>query len=100
MIINQRDWRGEIWAEATFKIGLCFLAMNQTGKAQGFFERTYLAYAGYPAWSGKAVLESASLLEANGDRESAKRTYEFFLNTPNASDSPLYEVVRQRFQAL
>jgi TolA-binding protein len=48
LIINQRDWRGVLWAEATFKIGLCFLELNEKGKAQGFFERTYLAYAGYP----------------------------------------------------
>lgn len=100
IIIAQREWRGEIWAEATYKIGLCFLQLNQVDKAQGFFERTYLAYGGYPAWSGKAVLESGTLLEDQGDRESAKRTYEFFLNAPNSNESPLCEVVRQRFQTL
>ncbi len=100
IIINQRDWRGQIWAEATFKIGRCFLELNQLGKAQGFFERTYLAYSGYPSWSGKAVLESATLLEDQGDKVSAKNTYEFFLNAPNSVESPLYEVVRQRSLAL
>ena len=99
-ILNQREWRGEIWAEATFNIGRCFLELNQIGKAQGFFERTYLAYGGYPMWAGKAVMESAALLEANGDPESARRTYEFFVNSPGASASPLYEVARQRLNTL
>jgi TolA-binding protein len=41
LILNQRDWRGEIWAEATYKVGLCFQRQGALGKAQGFFERTY-----------------------------------------------------------
>ena len=100
LIINQRDWRGVLWAEATFKIGLCFLELNQKGKAQGFFERTYLAYAGYPEWSAKAVLESGELLEGKGETESARKTYQFFLDLPRADESPLYQVIRQRAQSL
>ncbi len=100
LILNQREWRGEIWAEATFNIGRCFLSMQQIGKAQGFFERTYLAYSGYPVWAGKAVMESAALLEASGDVESARRTYEFFVNSPRGAESPLYEAARQRMNTL
>lgn len=100
LIINQRDWRGELWAEATFKIGLCFLELSEVGKAQGFFERTYLAYAGYPEWSAKAVLESGDLLEGQGEVESARNTYQFFLDLPRAEESPLYDVIRQRAQSL
>ena len=100
LILNQRDWRGEIWAEATFNIGRCFLDQEQLGKAQGFFERTYLAYIGYPMWAGKAAMESAALLEASGDVESARRTYKFFVDSPRGSESPLYEVARQRMKTL
>ncbi len=100
LIINQRDWRGPLWAEATFKIGLCFLDLQQTGKAQGFFERTYLAYAGYPEWSAQAVLESGDLLEKKGETESARNTYQFFLDLPRANESPLFEQIRQRAQSL
>lgn len=100
MVLNQREWRGEIWAEATFKIGLCFLAADETGKAQGFFERTYLAYSGYPEWAAKAVMESADLLLSSGDRQSAKETYQFFLDSASAMDSPLYPVIVQKMEAL
>jgi TolA-binding protein len=100
MILNQRTWRGELWAEATFKIGLCFLGMKEEGKAQGFFERTYLAYSGYPEWAGKAVMESADLLLSRGDRQSALETYQFFINSANAAESPLYPVILQRMELL
>ena len=100
LIIQQRDWRGVLWAEATFKIGLCFLSLNETGKAQGFFERTYLAYAGYPEWAAQAVLESGQLLEAQGEIESARNTYQFFLDLPAAEESPFYDAIRQQVQSL
>lgn len=99
-VLSQRGWRGETWAEATYKIGLCFLQMNDEEKAQGFFERTYLAYSGFPEWSGQAVLESASLLQRRGDVESARRTYEFFINQPASQDSPMLERVRSEMNLL
>ncbi|GHB99926.1 tetratricopeptide repeat protein [Cerasicoccus arenae] len=99
-ILNQRSWRGEIWAEATFKIGECFIQLNENGKAQGFFERTYLAYSGYPEWAGEAVLASADLLQEAGDTESARRTYEFFLSSPKAAESSKVETIRQELLSL
>ena len=100
MILNQRDWRGPVWAEATYKVGVCFLKQDEPGKAQGFFERTYLAYGGYPVWAAEAAVASAKLLEAQGDDESARRTYGTFLELPDAEESPHYDVVRQRVQNL
>ena len=100
MILNQREWRGKLWAEATYKIGLCFLEMNELGKAQGFLERTYLAYLGYPEWSGKAVLESAKLLLSNGEKESARETYSFFLENTRYSNSAIYLEIQERINSL
>ena len=100
MILNQREWRGKLWAEATYKIGLCFVEMNELGKAQGFLERTYLAYSGYPEWSGKAVLESAKLLLSNGEKESARKTYSFFLNNTKYSNSEIYQEIEEKINSL
>jgi tetratricopeptide (TPR) repeat protein len=96
LVLNQREWRGEAWAEATFKIGDCFAQMEDLPKAQGFYERTYLAFASYPDWSGRAVLASAELLEAMGDPESAQRTYQYFLDLPAAQASPYYDAIRRK----
>ena len=99
-VLNHRDWRGPVWAEATFKMGLCFVELGDTGKAQGFFERTYIAFSGYPEWAGKAVLESAELLVGRGDLQSARETYRFFLDLPQAGASPLEPVIRRKMEAL
>ena len=96
LVLNQREWRGEVWAEATFKIGNCFAQMDDLAKAQGFYERTYLAYSAYPDWSGRAVLASADLLEAMGDRESALQTYQYFLDLPASKASPYYDTIRRK----
>ncbi|NBB78243.1 MAG: tetratricopeptide repeat protein [Verrucomicrobia bacterium] len=100
MILNQRDWRGRIWAEATFKVGLCFLELDELGKAQGFFERTYLAYRGYPHWAAEAAVASGKLLERLGDLESARRTYQSFLDLPDAEESSHYGAVLRRIENL
>ncbi|NCG08804.1 MAG: hypothetical protein GWO81_04465, partial [Verrucomicrobia bacterium] len=96
LVLNQREWRGEVWAEATFKMGDCFAQMEDLAKAQGFYERTYLAFSAYPDWSGRAVLASADLLEALGDADSAQRTYQYFLDLPTSKDSPYYDAIRRK----
>lgn len=96
MVLNQREWRGEVWAEASFKIGECFAQMEDPAKAQGFYERTYLAFSAYPDWSGKAILASADLLEAMGDSDSAQRTYQYFLDLPASKASPYYDIIRRK----
>ena len=96
LVLNQREWRGEVWAEATFKMGDCFAQMEDLAKAQGFYERTYLAFSAYPDWSGRAVLASADLLEALGESDSAQRTYQYFLDLPTSKDSPYYDAIRRK----
>jgi len=100
VLFRSRAWRGRIWAEATFKMGLCFLELDEPGKAQGFFERTYLAYRGYPHWAAEAAAASGKLLERLGEQESARRTYQSFLELPDAEQSSHYEAIRQRVEIL
>ena len=100
LVLNQLNWRGEIWAEATYKIGYCFVLNKDYGKAQGLFERTYLGFSGYLNWAGKAALASGKLLEDLEDKESALRTYSFFVNLPHAEDSPHYKEVLLRMATL
>jgi TolA-binding protein len=96
LVLNQREWRGEVWAEASFKMGECFAQLEDLAKAQGFYERTYLAFSAFPDWSGKAVLASAGLLEAMGDSDSAQRTYQYFLDLPTSKASPYYDAIRRK----
>lgn len=99
-ILNQRSWRGEPWAEATFRMGQCFAELGEEGKAQGFFERAYLAYGGYPDWAAEATLASADLLKRQGDLDSARRTYQFFLDLPKAAEAEKFKLIQSNLQTL
>lgn len=95
-VLERREWRGEAWARATFGIGMAFSLKGELGKAQGFFERTYLAYGRFEPWSGLAYRESGRVLEELGEMESARRTYEAFLALQDAERSPVFEEIRER----
>lgn len=99
-ILQERNWRGPAWAEATLMIGRSFLAMGEKRKAQGFFERTYIAFAQMEPWVGQAHLESGRLLEMMGDTESARRTYETYIQQEKNKESPVYQQIRTRLNAL
>ena len=99
-VLERREWRGEPWARATFGIGTAFLRQGELGKAQGFFERTYLAYGRFEPWSGRAYRESGRVLEQMGEMESARRTYEAFLALPDAESSPVSAEIRERLEQM
>jgi len=99
-VLERREWRGEAWAEATFKIGLCFRDEGALGQAQGFFERAYLAYGGIAPWGPRAYLESGKVLEKRGEIESARRTYERFLERHAGAAGEVRAAIEERLAAL
>lgn len=99
-VLERREWRGEPWARATYGIGRAFFEKGELEKAQGFFERTYLAYGRFEPWSGRAYRESGRVLERLGETESARRTYEAFLDLPEAESSPVFGEIRERLADL
>lgn len=99
-ILQIRDWRGKTWAEACFQIGLCYEATNETLKAHGFYERTYLSYRQFPKWAGKAYYRDGLLLEEMKEIESAKKVYDAFLQLPDAENLDEYKEVRKRNETL
>lgn len=99
-ILQIRDWRGKTWAEACFQIGLCYEATDETLKAHGFYERTYLSYRQFPEWAGKAYYRDGLLLEAMNEKESAKKVYDAYLQLPDAQNLAEYKEVRKRHETL
>lgn len=96
-ILNVRDWRGEVWAEACLKIGRCFEKMGEPMKAHGFYERTYLSYRTYPKWTAKALYFDALLLESMNEAESARNLYGEYLELPRAEELTHYEQVKRLY---
>jgi TolA-binding protein len=99
-ILQIRDWRGTAWAEACYKIGRCYEATDDTLKAHGFYERTYLSYRQFPEWAGKAYYRDGILLENMNEAESAKAVYAAYLELPNAQQLDDYNDVLKRHAKL
>ncbi|MDG1241018.1 MAG: tetratricopeptide repeat protein [Opitutae bacterium] len=99
-ILQIRDWRGTAWAQACFMIGQCFEARNETLKAHGYYERTYLSYRQFPEWAGQALYADGMLLESMQELESARSVYLEFMALPNAETLSNYNEVKRRYNAL
>ncbi|WP_217175589.1 tetratricopeptide repeat protein [Coraliomargarita akajimensis] len=99
-VLQVRDWRGEAWAEACFRIATCYEATGDTLKAHGFYERTYLSYRQFQQWAGKAYYNDGRLLEGMKETESAKAVYKAYMALPNAAQLPDIDDVRERYETL
>lgn len=80
-ILSNRSYRGPFFAEAMYKIGLSYELEGDLKEASIFFERTYLAYAGYPLWAAKACLKAGEIFISEGERSKGIAMLEEFLDS-------------------
>ncbi len=80
LILEVKEWRGELWARALFQIGTAKLAMGETAEAFGYFQRVYVLYAGYREWAAKAYLQSAKCLKILGKEPERQATLREFVS--------------------
>lgn len=80
LILEVKEWRGEIWARALYKIGEAKLAMGETAEAFAYFQRVYVLYAGYREWAAKAYLQSAKCLKILGKQPERVATLREFVS--------------------
>jgi len=99
-VLQTRQWRGEPWAEANFKIGLTHFEAGAFEEAFGFCQRVYVLYVGVAEWASQAYLYSGLALERLGRREDAVRTYRELLATENLRDTPAAREARRRLAEL
>jgi TolA-binding protein len=99
-VLQNRQWRGEPWAKANFKIGLTHLENGSLEEAFGFFQRVYVLYVGVPEWSSQAYLHSGLALERLGRVEDARRTYGELLAHETLRGTPAAREARRRLAGL
>jgi|GEM_PF-1846403 len=80
LVLEVKEWRGEIWARALYKIGEAKLAMGETAEAFAYFQRVYVLYAGYREWAAKAYLQSAKCLKILGKNPERVATLREFVS--------------------
>ncbi|MGA0333974.1 MAG: tetratricopeptide repeat protein, partial [Kiritimatiellia bacterium] len=99
-IVLVREWRGPLWPEALYKIGLCLLQRGEPEKAFAYFQRVYVLYARHSEWAAKAYLESGKCLETLQRQTEAAQTYTEMLANPALAGTAAGEQARQRLANL
>jgi TolA-binding protein len=80
-VFNVRGWRGEFYAEATYKLGQIEESAGDVRKAFGWYQRTYIQYKSYAKgyWAAEAYLSSARCLKQMGLENDVRNTYRAML---------------------
>jgi len=99
-ILRTITWRGDIHAEALYKLGLIYLDEKNIDKAMMYFDRVSLGFANCPEWTGKATLESARILKSQNKIAEAKEITKEFLKYPDSKNSPDYKLVENFYNSL
>lgn len=99
-ILKTRDWRGEPYAEALFKIGMTYFNEGEFTRAHGFFERTFVQYAFFREWAAKAYLQDARTLIEMGEPQDAKRTLAEMFSNRAYNNTEAYNQARDLFSSI
>lgn len=96
-VLNVRDWRGEPYAEATYRLGEVEEKLGNPRKAFGWYQRAYFQYKGLAGgvWSADAYLASARCLHAMGLENDRRNTYRAMLFDPYVNKLPQAEKARK-----
>lgn len=94
-VLNVQGWRGESYAEATYKLGRVEESAGDARKAFGWYQRAYFQYKGYAKgyWAAEAYLASVRCLKKLGLENDARNTYRAMLfdkyvnNLPQANEA-------------
>ncbi|MCX6996575.1 MAG: tetratricopeptide repeat protein [Kiritimatiellaeota bacterium] len=99
-VLGVKDWRGPLWPEALYWIGICHLAQGAAREAFPFFQRVYVMYEGHAAWSAKAYLQSAECLVQLKQPADAARTCEEFIGKETLAQLPEAKAARELLRQL
>jgi len=80
-LLSVREWRGEPYAEATYRLGELEEAAGDPRKAFGWYQRGYVQYKGYSKgyWAAESYLASARCLKQMGRENDMRNTYRAML---------------------
>jgi TolA-binding protein len=96
MVFNVVSWRGEPFAEATYRLGQLEEAAGNLRKAFGWYQRTYFQYKAYAKchWAAEAYLASARCLEQLGLLNDQRNTYRAMIFDRYVNKLPQADVAR------
>ncbi len=90
LILEVKEWRGEIWPRALYQIGKNKLAIGETAEAFAYFQRVYVLYSAHRQWAARAYLESAKCLRILGKDSERIATLQEMLAVKEFKELPEY----------
>lgn len=99
-VLRVREWRGEPWAEANYKIGLTHYEAGDYTAAFGFCQRVYVLYGSVGEWAAAAYVTSGKALEELGRADDAAATYRELLAAESLRDQAAATEARERLARL
>lgn len=99
-VLKAREWKGALWTEALYGMGLCRMDQGKWAEANILFERIYALYEAYTDWSAKAYLKSAECLEKLGHKDKAISCLQRMLSKRLFQNLPEAELARKELQRL
>ncbi len=95
-VLQVKEWRGPLYPECLYKIGLCRMQMGEYREAFAFFQRVYVLYQHFETWTARAYLQSGICLEKLGETPQALATYDEMMKLDALASTKEYEVAADR----
>lgn len=102
MIVGVSQWRGPIFAEATYGMGKSRLGRGDLEGAHTFFQRTYLLFKAYDNgnWAAKGYLAAADTLIKLDRNQDAINTLNDMLANEYTENNPLADQAREQLKKI
>jgi TolA-binding protein len=98
-VLGVKDWR-PLWPESLYGRGECAFVQRQYDVAAAYYERVYVMYSHYTAWTAKAYLRRAECLRRAYQIEKAREVLREMLGNKDLAASPEAEEARQLMKKL
>jgi TolA-binding protein len=99
-LLSVKEWRGSLWPEALYWIGICEMERDNARPAFAYFQRVYVLYESHAEWVAKAYLQSAECLVKLGQTADAIKTYREMLGKEVLAGRPELETAKQALARL
>ena len=95
-VLEVKEWRGPLWPEALFWIGVAHQELGKTAEAFGYFQRVYVLYQHFTDWTARAYLRSVQCLVKLDRAAEAQATLREMLAVQDLRETEEYKAAEQQ----
>ena len=99
-VVMNRHAKGEIAAEATYKVGINWFEQGDWAKAHVYFERVFVLYFHFEYWGARAYYYDARALFSLGERRDANATLIEYFRRAKDRKSEIYKEARKFYNSI